>query len=119
MNDFALSFTTELAPAEQFQVDGAAYDILGLDHLSAEEEAEVTALFARFTVLAADLANTANVEKGKALALKVSATRLQLLCKLTSLTPEIASKLHVTQQVKLLEAIEAGVQADYDAADGE
>lgn len=115
MTDFSLALTTTLAPAKQFSVDGVGYDMLGVDHLSPDDEAETMALFARYGVLQAELDIEKNVTKGKAIAVALKATRLTLLTKLTSLPLSIAGKLPLTSQVKLLEAIQAEVEEAADA----
>ena len=107
-----LSLTTALKPTTKFQVDGAQYEILGVDHLSPDDEAEVMALVARYGVLQSELEVQANVSKGKATALQLKSTRLTLLTKLTTLTQQVAARLPLTQQVRLLEAIQAEVEAE-------
>jgi len=119
MTDYALSFTTSLSPTKKFLVDGEEFDLLGLDHLSDEEEAEVMALFARFNLLQEELAMTANVEKGKGVAAKIQTARLAIVCKLTSLTPEVAAKLSLPQVTKLMETIEAEIEAKVESEGGE
>jgi len=112
--EFSLSLTTILKPAKQFTVDGVPYDLLGVDHLSPADEAEVMALFARYGVLQSDLELQTNVSKGKITAAHMKATRLTILTKLTSLPLEVASKLPLTQQVRLLEAVQAEVDEEDD-----
>ena len=117
MTDYALTFTTELAPAKKFLVDGQEYSLLGVDHLSTEDENEVTALFARFGVLTDELSLTSNLDKGRALAEKVKSTRISILCKVTSLDKETAERLHPTQQTQIIEAIISEVEAGRVAED--
>jgi hypothetical protein len=107
-----LSLTTVLKPTKKFLVDGSEYEILGVDHLSPEEEAEVVALFSRYGVLQSELEVEKNVSKGTPKAMQVRQTRLTLLTKLTTLNPSVAAKLPLTQQVRLLEAIQAEVEAE-------
>jgi hypothetical protein len=109
-----LNLTTVLKPTVKFTVDGQEFDILGVDHLSPDEEAEVMALFSRYGLKQSELEVQPNVSKGKATALEMKATRLTLLTKLTTLPPDIASKLPLTQQVRLLEAIQEEVEAEDD-----
>lgn len=114
---FALSFTTSLKPTKKFKVDGVPYDILGVDHLSADDEAEVTALFARYNVLQSELEVTAQVQKGKLLAEKIKNTRLVILTKLTTMPKDVAGTLHLTQQVALLDTLASDAEND-DATAG-
>lgn len=115
---FALSFTTSLKPAKKFLVDGAPYEILGVDHLSPDDETEVTALFARYNVLQSELEVTSNVAKGKGLAEKIKTTRLTILTKLTSMPRDVAGTLLLTQQVALLDTLASDAEGDDAAGTG-
>jgi hypothetical protein len=108
----SLALTTEIAPAKLFTVDGAEYKLLGIDHLSAEDEAGAMALFARHSLLAQEIELTANTKRGAELALKLKSCRIRILCKLTTLPEEVATKLPVGAQVKLLEAIQVELSAE-------
>lgn len=112
MSDYALSFKTDLAPAEKILVDGVEYELLGADHLSEADTAELTALFARFGVLTTELANTSNVAAGTALATKVAKTRIQILLKVTSLPQDVAEKLHISQQGEIIEHVIEQIEAE-------
>ena len=48
MTDHLMQLSTTVAPAKTFTVDGMAYELLGMDHLSPEAEANVTALLTRY-----------------------------------------------------------------------
>jgi hypothetical protein len=112
--EFSFALKTALKPTKKFTVDGEPYDMLGVDHLSTDEEAETVALFARYGVLQAELEMEKNTSKGKAIALQMKATRITLLSKLTTVPKDVAALLPLTQQVKLLEAIQSEVEADDD-----
>jgi hypothetical protein len=116
-DEFALDFTTALKPTKKFKVDGQPYEILTLDHLSPEGEAEVTAQFARFGVLQMELEMSKNVTKGTALAEAVQATRITILTRLTTMPKEVAASLHLTQQVALFEAVAAEDDDDGEEKD--
>lgn len=107
MSNITLALTTKLAPTRKFTVDGDEYEILGLDHLSKEDESKAVALFARHSVIATELDMTSNVEKGKELATRVRSTRLQIIATLTTLPKEIAEKLPLTEQIALITALQA------------
>lgn len=115
MTDFTLDLITAIAPAKKFTVDGEQYDLLGIDHLDDNTEAEVMALFARYGVLTTELDLTANVVKGKELAQRVKTTRLDILAKLTTSPKAILAKLPLTEQVRLLGAIENSIGERPDA----
>lgn len=114
----SLALTTEIAPAKKFTLDGEVYELLGIDHLSAEDEALAMALFARHGLLAQEIELTANTKRGAELALKLKSCRVRILCKLTTLPEEVAMKLPIQAQVKLLEAIQVELAGpDEDEAD--
>lgn len=112
-----LSLTTVLKPPKKFLVDGDEYELLGVDHLSADDEADVMALFSRYGILQSDLEVQSEVRKGAETAKKMKATRLTILTKLTTLPLEVAKKLPLTQQVLLLEAVQAEVEAEGEEDD--
>lgn len=76
------------------------------------------ALFSRYDLLRQELEAEKNVTKGAAKALEVRATRLTLLTKLTTLDGGTAALLPLTQQVRLLEAIQADVEDEDEGAEG-
>jgi hypothetical protein len=113
----ALTLSTALAPAKKFSVDGEEYQLLGLDHLSGEDEARTMALFARHSLIASELELTSNTEVGTKLATRLKKTRVQIICQVTDLPQEVAEKIPVTGQVALLSAIQqelSGVEDDDD-----
>lgn len=118
MTEFEISLSTALSPAKKFQLDGDPYDLLGIDHLSPNDEARVMALFARLGVLTAELELTSNVNRGEELAKRVKETRLNILAKLTSAPKDSLEKLPLGEQVRLLGAIEGVIgTADADEDD--
>ena len=108
---FSLALTTAVKPAKKFTVDGIEYEMLGVDHLSPTDEAEVLALFSRHSILVNELDRERNVSKGRVIADRARTARLQVIKKLTTLG-DIAATLPLTQQVKLLEAIQAEVERE-------
>jgi hypothetical protein len=117
MGDVLLNLSTRLKEPAKFKVDGQEYSILGIDHLSPAEEAEVMALFARHSVLQDELSMTKTTVKGARIASQMKETREALLGKLTDLPSDVVRALAVSKQVKLLEVIEAVVSDDDDAED--
>jgi hypothetical protein len=112
MTDFSLALTTALKPTKKFTVDGDEFEMLGIDHLSPDDEADTVALFARLQILQGDLEVQANVTKGATIAKAMKATRETILTKLTTMPRPVASKLPLSQQVLLLEALEAEVSVE-------
>lgn len=104
--EFALQLSTTLKPPTKFTVDGQSYDLLGIDHLSPEQEAEAMALFARLGIVTDELNAESNVQKGTKKAAEVRATRVAIFTKLTTLPKEVASKLPLSAQVALLERVQ-------------
>ncbi len=119
MANIGLALSTQVAPAKKFTVDGQEYQILVVDHLSVNDEAEVTALFSRFQWLLMELEQTPNLTKGKALAEGLRRTRLQIIGKLTDLPKNVREALPLGQQALLLEAIEAEIQSSRESPDSE
>lgn len=106
MSEISLALTTRIAPAKKFTVDGEEYQLLGLNHLSDEDENKVMALFARHSILLAQSENTDNLVKGRDLAAKIRETRLSIISTLTDLPKDVAKALPLGQQVKLLETLQ-------------
>ncbi len=117
MTPIPLSFTTKLKEPKPFLVDGIEYHMLGMDHLNADDESEVVALFARYIYKARELDLTPNAVKGKVLADAMKATRLAILVKMTDMPKAVAEKMLLTQQVTLLEALQAEVDGEDEDGD--
>lgn len=113
----SLALTTKLAPTQKFTVDGQEFEILGLDHLSKDDEATVVALFARHNVLAFELENTSDIARGENLAKRTRKTRVQLLTKLTTMPQELVEALPLPAQVKLLQALQADLNEETGVED--
>lgn len=109
-----IELSTTLAPAEFFTVDGEEYHLLGLDHLSADEEARVMGLFARFRHLSDKYEETGDEAKGKEIGGALIVQRLKILTSLTDMPMDVAKKLPVSAQAKLMKKLEK----DADAATG-
>lgn len=109
---YALELSTVLKEPKKFLVDGEEFNLLGIDHLTPESEAETMALFSRLNILTEELEAEANVTKGTKKAIELKETRIVLLTKLTTLNRSTAVKLPLTQQVLLLEAIQKEVSED-------
>ena len=112
MTEFPLSLSTTVEPAKKFLVDNIEYEMLGPDHLSPADEAEVLALFSRHNILTNELYRCRLVEKGKLIAKRQRAARIDVIAKLTTASKDIIETLPLSQQVKLLEALEAEVNRE-------
>lgn len=100
-----LELSTKIAPAKKFRVDGQEYDLLGIDHLSEEDELTVVALFSRHSILVDQLMSERNVTKGKAIAEAVKSCRMSILAKLTTMPKAVAETLPMSAQLQLVEVI--------------
>lgn len=110
----ALSLSTTIKEPRKFTVDGEPFQLLGLDHLSKDSETEALALFSRHQQLVMELATAGRLDKGKAIAERVKKVRLMILCKLTDMPKDVAEKLPLGEQVKLLEALMEEISGDDD-----
>jgi hypothetical protein len=109
-----LELSTQVAAAKTFTVDGEEYNLLGFEHLSPEEEAEVQAKFARFDTLNRQLELTGDDTEAKNLAKKLRSRRIELLTKVTTMPLELADKLPLPEQIKIMKAIQAEVGSGGD-----
>ncbi len=119
MTEFPLSLSTTVEPAKKFLVDGVEYEMLGPDHLSPADEAEVLALFSRHNILTRELDRERVVEKGKIIAKRQREARINVIAKLTTLPKNEIETLPLSQQVKLLEALEEMIVASESDEDDE
>ena len=100
-----VALTTQVSEPEIFTVDDETYEILGLEHRSKEDEAEIFALFTQSTALQEKLeqGSFADKEEAKQTALELRELREQILVSMTTLPLEIAEKLPISQVVVLFE----------------
>lgn len=117
MSEISLSLTTRIKPAKKFTVDGEEYQLLGIDHLSPDDENKVMALFARHSLLLAEQEGTENVTKGTAVAERVRKTRLEIICTLTDLPKSVAQALPLSGQARLLETLQEEISKDAEGED--
>jgi len=117
--DTILSLSTEVVPPKKFEVDGVEYDLLGLEHLSEDEEARATAAFMRFGRLLGRLENSTNDRESQKIARALRTRRIELITQLTTLPLEVAEKLPLSGQTRLFRAIqeETGQEALSDLDD--
>jgi hypothetical protein len=105
MSKISLELSTTIKPAVPFTLDGVQYQMLTLDHLSETDEATVMALISRHQAAGVELELAPNKKQAEVAALKLRPLRLMLIGKLTTLPPEVAKTLPVSEQARLVEAI--------------
>lgn len=100
--DYVIELTTEVEPAKTFTVDGEEYKLLGFEHLSADAEAKLMGNLARFERTQLQLQLTNDDKEATTLAKRLRSRRITLLTELTTLPQEVAEKLPLPSQVKLV-----------------
>lgn len=115
--DAVLELTTEVLPAKKMLIDGTEYDLLNFDHLSPEEEASVTAMFARFQKIYRLLEKSSNDQKATVEAKKLTGYREKLILKMTTIPLEVLRELGAAKQGKILAAIQEEISAEVDDED--
>ena len=103
--DPILELSTEIKPASTFTVDGVSYDLLGLAHLSAVDEADVTAQLSRFEQIGNRLDRATSDEQAKKLATELRKRRIRLIARMTTVPEDVAEKLPLEAQIKLFTAV--------------
>lgn len=106
MSDHILELTTEVEPAKTFLVDEEEYKLLGLEHLSDEDESKATAAFTRFQQIAMQLSRTKNDRQAQQLAKQLRTRRLELITMLTTIPKDVADKLPLSAQIQLFKAVQ-------------
>ncbi len=112
--------STEVAEAIPFAVDGELYHISGWEHMSRSDEAKTTAIFAKYNRLSRMLEEAKKREEGERIAAAMYDLRMELLSSLTDLPREVAEKLPMSGQAKLMNAIarETGQTVGEDESGG-
>lgn len=105
MSDHILSLSTQVEPAKKFEIDDDEYDLLGVEHLSPEQEATVTARFVRFSQIARAMDRTTNERQQEKLAAQLRERRIDLITLLTTVPREVAEKLPPSAQMQLFRAV--------------
>lgn len=119
MTDHILSLSTEVEPAQKFEIDGTEYDLLGVEHLSPEQEASATAKFTRFMQIARTLDRTTNERQATNLAKQLRERRIELITLVTTVPKDVAESLPIRGQLQLFQAVSTslngGEPEDQDA----
>ena len=114
MTNVLFEISTEVTPTASFDVDGVLYKIKSSEHLSEAEEVRVNVLFARHVRLARLLDEEENEVKATKVATALRRNRMELLCTLTDLPRDVAERLPMSGQVKLLDYIRKEVSGEPD-----
>lgn len=112
-----LDLSTQVKPPSTFTVDEEEYQLLGLEHLSPEDEAKATAAFSRFAQILRKLDDAANDVDAAKLAKALRGRRVKLIAMLTTVPTDVADKLPISAQTKLFNAIRKETGLDQTAAD--
>jgi hypothetical protein len=114
--DSLLTLSTQVEPAKKFTVDGEAFDLLSLSHVGKDEEARLMALYRRMERFSRAYDVSKNDQEAEKAAAGIRNTRLEIICRFTTLPKHIAEELPLPAQVQLLTAIasEMGVGSGDD-----
>lgn len=111
---YVLAISTAVEPSPVFTVDGAEYKILTFNHLSAEAEADVTAMLARYDRMTTALEVTGSDSEARSLAHKLREKRIDIICALSTLPRSLATTLPLSAQATLLQAIQSELSIGSD-----
>jgi hypothetical protein len=105
--DSLLELSTQVAPAKKFTVDGDSFDLLSLSHVGKDEEARLMALYRRMERFSRSYDVSKNDQDAEKAANGIRSTRIEIICRFTTLPRHIAEALPLPAQVQLLQAIAA------------
>lgn len=105
MTEHLMQLSTTVAPAKTFTVDEVSYQLLGMDHLSPNSEANVMANFTRYGAMAERLEQINDETKATALALKMRGVRLSVLEKMTTCPMDVLEKIPMSGQIQMMNAL--------------
>ena len=100
-----IQLSTSVVPATIFTVDDEEHKILGLEHLSEDDEAGVMGLFSQYGQLNDKLSTVKRRSDAEKVARRLRQLRIELLTFMTDLPAALAEKLPLSQQLILIEAI--------------
>lgn len=118
MSDDVMELTTTVADPATFTVDGESYQMFTYEHLNKEQEAHVQALFRRHTRELTKLNNASDDRTAENTAGKNRQTRIDILCALTNMPPEVAEALPTPQQARLMREINSRMTVEQDDVEG-
>lgn len=114
-----LELSTKVAPGRPIDLDGQRFEMLTMDHLSPDLEAEVMALFSRHATWGATLEVAPNKPAGEKAAKQLRTCRVLLLEKLTTIPRDLIDELPISAQAKLLDAIQEEMAIQVNDPEGE
>jgi hypothetical protein len=114
MSDPILSLSTELDPPSVFEVDGEQYQLLGLTHLSDEQESKATAMFSRFGQLTYKMETAPTDKEAEKLSKDLRKRRLDIIAFLTTMPRDVVEKLPLPGQIQLFQAVRRETNAESD-----
>lgn len=112
MADHILELSTQVEEAKTFTVDDEEYKLLGLEHLSDDDEAKATAAFTRFAQLLRALDRAGSDQAATRLSKQLKQRRVELITMLTTIPEEIVKTLPLSAQIKLFRAVQQEIGAD-------
>jgi hypothetical protein len=108
-----LDLTREISPSKKLIRLGAEdYELKNYDWLSPQEEAAVTATFARFMRAFEKLGRAKNDKIAQEIALKLQTYRVKLIALMTTVPTQVINTLGPGAQGKLLSAVQDEISAD-------
>lgn len=116
--DVVLDISSDAVPTKKIRIDELTYELYSYEHLSADQEAAVTACFSQFqnTYLALDRAK--NEQVAIKIAKKVREHRMRLIGLMTNVPREVYAPLTAAKQGKILRAIQDEIGAEVDEETG-
>ena len=112
MSRIAVSISTRVKPPRKFLLDETEYELLGPDHLSADDENEVLALFARHAYTTRELEVAGTLNQGTAIAARLRKLQEKIISKTTTVPLDVIATLPPQAKAKLLEAVRDGLDDD-------
>lgn len=111
--------TTGEPEVRTFTVDEDTYTIVAVDYLSKMEESQMQARFSRFAQLAERLPVTPDRVKAERIASAMHDLRMEILTSLTDIPRELAEKLPLSGQARLMREIGEGMRSAVGSSDEE
>jgi hypothetical protein len=109
----ALDLTREISPPKKLiRLGSDDFELKNYDHLSPQEEAAVTATFARFMRAFEKLGTAKNDKVAQEIALKLQSYRVKLIALMTTVPTQVITTLGPGAQGKLLSAVQDEISAD-------
>lgn len=117
--DYVVEVDDDLPETKPMKIFGDVYQLKTMDHLSPDEESQVSATFARFLSIYQRLATAKTDQKAKVEAARLRKLRIKLILLMTTIPRRVVERMGPGGQGKVLAAIqeEIGAEADDDVGD--